>query len=137
MLTKLPLTILLVGSLLLSACASSTPNNDMAGMDQNMMAIDPNQPFDAQFIDSMIPHHQSAVAMAGETLTNAEHPELKQLAENIITTQSQEISTGWQPAYTSERYRRKHSPGWDYASGEASTREQVCYTTTRRPWVHC
>ena len=101
MFAKLSLILLLIASLLLSACASSTANNNTPAMDQSMMAIDPNQPFDAQFIDSMLPHHQSALAMASEALTNAEHPELKQLAEGIITTQSKEISgmQAWRKAW--------------------------------------
>ena len=53
-------------------------------MDQSSLKVDPNQPYDAQFIDSILPHHQSAVEMANEALKNAEHPELNQLAEGII-----------------------------------------------------
>ncbi len=43
------------------------------------------------FIEQMIPHHEDAVAMAELALTRAQHPEIKQLAENIIRTQTQEI----------------------------------------------
>ncbi|MDZ4063562.1 MAG: DUF305 domain-containing protein, partial [Coriobacteriia bacterium] len=38
---------------------------------------------DAMFIEQMIPHHDDAIAMAELALTRAEHPELKQLAEDI------------------------------------------------------
>ena len=46
---------------------------------------------DQHFITMMIPHHEDAIAMANMALTRAEHPEIKQLAKNIKTSQSQEI----------------------------------------------
>lgn len=46
---------------------------------------------DQHFITMMIPHHENAIAMANMALTRAEHPEIKQLAKNIKTSQSQEI----------------------------------------------
>ena len=47
---------------------------------------------DRMFIEQMIPHHQDAIDMANLALVRAEHPEIRQLAENIIRDQSQEIS---------------------------------------------
>ena len=49
-------------------------------------------PFDQQFIDKMTPHHESAIEMAKLALESAEHTELKQLAGDIVTTQSSEIA---------------------------------------------
>jgi uncharacterized protein (DUF305 family) len=46
---------------------------------------------DERFIDAMVPHHQGAIHMAEVALENAEHPELMQLAENVISTQQAEI----------------------------------------------
>jgi uncharacterized protein (DUF305 family) len=46
---------------------------------------------DAMFIEQMIPHHDDAIAMAKSALARAEHPEIKQLAEDVIKTQSAEI----------------------------------------------
>lgn len=46
---------------------------------------------DPNFIIMMIPHHQGAVAMADLALKQAKHPEIKQLAQTIKTTQTQEI----------------------------------------------
>jgi len=43
------------------------------------------------FIEMMIPHHQDAVEMAEMALQKAEHPELKELARNIIRDQDREI----------------------------------------------
>jgi uncharacterized protein (DUF305 family) len=47
---------------------------------------------DRMFIEQMIPHHQDAVEMGELALVKAEHPEIKQLAANIIRDQSREIS---------------------------------------------
>jgi len=52
------------------------------------MMMDP----DRMFIEQMIPHHQDAIDMANLALKRAEHPEIRQLAENIIRDQSKEIS---------------------------------------------
>jgi uncharacterized protein (DUF305 family) len=46
---------------------------------------------DERFIDAMVPHHQGAISMAEVALENAEHPELLQLARNVISTQQAEI----------------------------------------------
>ncbi|HEX2729678.1 MAG TPA: DUF305 domain-containing protein, partial [Rubrobacteraceae bacterium] len=46
---------------------------------------------DERFIDAMVPHHKGAVDMARVALKNAEHPEIGQLAENIVSTQRAEI----------------------------------------------
>jgi uncharacterized protein (DUF305 family) len=48
-------------------------------------------PFDAAFLDSMVVHHEGAVAMANDLLQNSERPELVELAEAIIATQATEI----------------------------------------------
>lgn len=46
---------------------------------------------DAMFIVGMVPHHEDAIEMAELALTRAEHPELKELAQRIIDTQSAEV----------------------------------------------
>jgi uncharacterized protein (DUF305 family) len=73
----------------------------MGGMDHGSMTVDPSQPFDAQFIDSMIEHHQGAIAMAEQALEQAEHTELQQMAEEIIAAQQTEIEqmTTWRQAW--------------------------------------
>jgi uncharacterized protein (DUF305 family) len=48
-------------------------------------------PHDRYFIEKMIPHHAAAVEMADVALTQAKHPELKQLSIAIKKTQAQEI----------------------------------------------
>jgi len=49
--------------------------------------------FDRAFIEEMIVHHEGAVAMAEAALSSAKHPEIKSMANDIITTQSKEIAT--------------------------------------------
>jgi len=47
---------------------------------------------DQHFIVMMIPHHQGAIAMAELALSRARRPEIKALAQRIITSQSREIT---------------------------------------------
>lgn len=47
--------------------------------------------FDLMFLDMMTPHHAGATTMAKEALTKGEHPEIKTLAQNIISEQEKEI----------------------------------------------
>lgn len=77
--------------------AGMISDTQMGGMDHSMMNLDPSQPFDAQFIDSMIEHHQGAIEMAEQARAEAEHAELRTLAEAIIAAQTQEIEelTTW------------------------------------------
>jgi uncharacterized protein (DUF305 family) len=106
---RVVLVLLLVFSLLLlSACAGGVvempgmadnasrnrQNMDQATampMDHSTMQMDASKSLDAQFIDSMIEHHQGAIEMAQEVLQQADHAELKTMAEAIIATQSTEI----------------------------------------------
>ena len=53
---------------------------------------DSEAPYDAQFIDSMIIHHQGAIDMANQVLQQGERSELKALAEDIISAQTAEIA---------------------------------------------
>jgi len=47
--------------------------------------------FDRMFLQMMIPHHEAAIAMAQQALAQAEHSEIKTLAQGIITTQRAEV----------------------------------------------
>jgi uncharacterized protein (DUF305 family) len=59
-----------------------------AQMQQMMGNVD----LDRVFLEMMIPHHEDAIAMAEQALAEAEHPDLKQLAQTIIATQQAEIN---------------------------------------------
>ncbi len=74
-----------------SPAPSMAMNSDMPGM----MMSSPNAasaPYDLQFIDTMIEHHQSAIDMAKMVEMKGQHPELKTLARAIVTAQQKEIS---------------------------------------------
>ncbi len=58
---------------------------DMAGMDHSAMGLD------QMYIDMMIPHHASIVAMAEAALPRLEDARLRDLAEGIVAAQSAEI----------------------------------------------
>jgi uncharacterized protein (DUF305 family) len=57
--------------------------------------------FDKAFLSEMIVHHQGAIAMAEMALQNSNHEEIKNLAHDIITAQTEEIAQmkKWQEAW--------------------------------------
>jgi uncharacterized protein (DUF305 family) len=60
-----------------------------------MMSMDlgaADDQFDLRFINAMLPHHEGAVTMAKEALEKSDRPEVKELAQEIITSQQQEIA---------------------------------------------
>ena len=65
-------------------------NRSMGMMDARELAG--QQPFDRAFIDAMMPHHESAVAMAEVALEESENPEIRRIAEDIVSAQKREIS---------------------------------------------
>lgn len=46
---------------------------------------------DGAFITGMVPHHESAIEMAEMAQEQAKHPEIKQLADDIVAAQTDEI----------------------------------------------
>lgn len=68
---------------------------DSGSMDSGEMArqmVMPNGEYsDAAFVDAMVPHHEGAVEMAEVALENAEHEEIRILAQDIISGQQAEI----------------------------------------------
>lgn len=75
----------------------------MQSMMSGTVEGDPAQPFELRFLDQMVPHHQMAVFSAQMMLANSERPELRDLAQRIITAQQAEIEqmgqwrTAWFP----------------------------------------
>ena len=75
------------------------PNNtstvDHSSMNHSAMQSAPNaaaQPYDLQFLDTMIAHHSGAVDMAKAATTKAENAELKAFADKIVADQNREIT---------------------------------------------
>jgi uncharacterized protein (DUF305 family)/predicted small secreted protein len=83
---------------------------EMSAHEMQMMGMtDPDalankNPFDMAFIDAMIPHHQSAIVMAQVALEESDNPEIKELAENIVSAQQREIEQmlQWRQAWYPE-----------------------------------
>ena len=82
----------------------STPPAGGMGMHMGGMTGEPDvltsvsdADFDREFIIEMIPHHEMAVMMGQMLQASTERSEMRQLAENIITSQSKEIEMmrGW------------------------------------------
>jgi len=74
---------------------------DAAGMMKHMSMMNDmmvknlgqkDRDYEDRFIDTMIPHHKGAIKMAGDALTKANHPEIKQMAQAIIDAQKAEIA---------------------------------------------
>jgi len=80
-----------------SGAAEGAKSSGMRGMDQgsggtaSRRLMENGKYSDERFIDEMVPHHQGAVEMAEVALENAEHEEIKQLSENIVSAQESEI----------------------------------------------
>lgn len=80
---------------------TNTPTVDHDAMGHGSSSVHSNMqsspgaesaPYDLQFIDSMIEHHKGAVDMATLAETRAQHPELKDLAANIVSEQEREMA---------------------------------------------
>lgn len=84
------------GAELCSQAALATPAPAVA--DQSMPSM---EEFDLLFIDLMSSHHQGAVAMAIVAQERGEHPEIRQLAGEIIAAQQPEIDqmSAWRDAW--------------------------------------
>ncbi|NJK29308.1 MAG: DUF305 domain-containing protein [Acaryochloris sp. SU_5_25] len=66
-------------------------SEQMQGMMMSQDLGAANAEFDLRFINAMIPHHEGAVTMAKEVLGKTKRPEIKQMAEAIVTSQQSEI----------------------------------------------
>lgn len=73
-------------------------NSSIMGSNNGMMnttdlnKLENAKPFDKEFIEQMVPHHQMAIMMAQMALNNSDRPEIRNLASSIIKTQSAEIN---------------------------------------------
>lgn len=64
---------------------------DAMGMSDTKELAD-KRPFDRAFIDAMMPHHRSAIAMAEVALKESDNPQVKGIARDIVDAQRREIA---------------------------------------------
>ena len=76
----------------------------MQGMMMDPQSLGDEESFDKAFIDAMIPHHESAIAMANVALEGSENPRIRDLARNIVSAQEREIAQmkEWRKAWYPE-----------------------------------
>jgi len=80
----------------MSHMATADPNwaalmKSMETMHTAMADVEPSGNDDADFANMMLPHHQAAVDMARTELLYGDDPQMRRLAQEIITDQESEI----------------------------------------------
>ena len=90
------------------------PGMDMEGMDMgdgatmdmtmDIEELRDAEPFDLAFIEAMIPHHQSAIEAGEIALEESDDPDIRSIAEEIISSQQAEIEqmTAWRSEWYPE-----------------------------------
>jgi uncharacterized protein (DUF305 family) len=63
----------------------------MRAMHAAMSSIRPSRQSDGDFVNLMLPHHQAAIDMAKAELLYGTDPQMRRLAQEIITDQQSEI----------------------------------------------
>lgn len=89
---------------------SQLMDDAMAVMDHDMRAAPMNGSPEHDFVSMMIPHHMGAVNMAKALLLSSEDPELRNLAQAIITEQENEIRVmqAWQKRFVAQPAHTQH-----------------------------
>lgn len=87
-------------------------NDEMSMSDMtDMLRSKSGDDFDKAFMEQMIIHHEGAIEMAQLALTNAKHDEIKTMANDIVSAQSQEIEMmqTWQNNWGFENTSQPHN----------------------------
>jgi uncharacterized protein (DUF305 family) len=93
-----------------SGMGPGTGPHPMMGGSSAASSFEEDEPFDRQFIDHMIPHHAMAIRSAQHMISDSERQELRELADDIVESQSEQI--GRMRAWREEWYG---DPGPAYA----------------------
>jgi len=64
---------------------------NMETMHEAMAAVEPSGNDDTDFVNLMLPHHEAAIDMARTELLYGSDPQMRRLAQEIITDQESEI----------------------------------------------
>jgi uncharacterized protein (DUF305 family) len=86
---------------------------DMETMHVAMTAVNPSGNNDSDFVNLMLPHHQAAVDMARTELLHGSDPQMRRLAQEIITDQESEIQLMrlWLERQREHTHDANHHPG--------------------------
>lgn len=85
--------------------------SSMDRMHAAMMSVTATGNSDADFVKLMIPHHQAAIEMAKTQLLYGKDPQMRRLAQEIITDQQSEVDlmnlwlkqNGWESSRVTQR----------------------------------
>jgi uncharacterized protein (DUF305 family) len=69
----------------------SALSSSMEKMHRAMASVEPSGVRDVDFVRLMLPHHQAAIDMAKTQLLYGQDPQMRRLAQEIITDQESEI----------------------------------------------
>ena len=83
--TKILSALLVIGAMVVAGCGDDDNSNESASSTAG-------NPVDRAFIAGMVPHHESAVEMAKIAQRRGESTFVKQLADDIVRTQNEEIN---------------------------------------------
>ena len=99
---------------------ASTNQDGMAG--HGMSGMSTSVDSEEAFIGGMIPHHQEAVESARAVLKTTKRPAVRELAQNVIDTQTKEITTleGWREQWYPDATKADYAPMMTDAAGLSS-----------------
>ena len=87
-------------------------NASMEKMHMAMGAVERSGDADVDFVKLMVPHHQGAIDMAKVQLLHGKDPEMRRLAQEIITDQQLEIEL-------MQRWLKSHASAESKESGKS------------------